>query len=221
MIPRGAFGGGFHVFQFVAGNCGEDVAGACLARGFGSGNFSAGVDQAAVADGRQQTGEGEVESEDADAEVAFVEGDGVAGAKKYVVEGGAADGAGRGGEDLRCSRCGEGRGRRFRKPWGILYGERAWGSNAEMPRPGASESDGNVWRYWFGDRFAGETGQRVRPLQLQEGPPEGVRYVGEEQFRSAYSQGVCFSSTIGAHEKRSCGAWMSDLGDSGGRCGCC
>jgi len=45
------------------------------------------VDQAAVADGRQQTGEGEVESEDADAEVAFVEGDGVAGAKKYVVEG--------------------------------------------------------------------------------------------------------------------------------------
>jgi hypothetical protein len=87
LIPRGAFGGGFHVFQFVAGNGGEDIAGAGFARGLGGGDFSAGVDQAAVADGRKQPGEGQIHSEDADAEIAFVEGDGVARAKEDVVEG--------------------------------------------------------------------------------------------------------------------------------------
>src|SRR5258708_18723529 len=77
LIPRKAFGGGFHVFQFVAGNGGENVDGAGIACGFGGGNFSTGMHQAAVAYGREQTGEGEIESEDADAEIAFVEGDSV------------------------------------------------------------------------------------------------------------------------------------------------
>jgi hypothetical protein len=87
LIPRGAFCGGFHVFQFVARDGGEDVAGACFARGFGGGDFSAGMHQAAVADGGEQAGEGKIEAEDADAEIAFVKGDGVAGAKQDVVEG--------------------------------------------------------------------------------------------------------------------------------------
>jgi hypothetical protein len=43
--------------------------------------------QAAVTYGCEEGGEGEIEAEDADAEIAFVEGDGVAGAKKDVVEG--------------------------------------------------------------------------------------------------------------------------------------
>jgi hypothetical protein len=87
LIPRGSFGGGFHVFEFVAGNRGEDVASAGFARGFGGGDFSAGVHQAAVADGGEQPGKGQIEADDADAEIAFVEGDGVARAKKDVVEG--------------------------------------------------------------------------------------------------------------------------------------
>src|SRR5258708_18309427 len=87
LIPRGAFGGGFHVFQFVAGNGGEDVAGACIARSFSGGNFPAGMHQAAVAYRREQTGEGEIQAEDADAKVALVEGDSVARPKDDVVEG--------------------------------------------------------------------------------------------------------------------------------------
>jgi hypothetical protein len=87
LIPCGALCSGLHVFQFVAGNGGEDVAGTRFARGFGGGDFSAGVDQAAVADGRQQPGEGQIDSEDTDAEIAFLEGDGVAWAKEDVVEG--------------------------------------------------------------------------------------------------------------------------------------
>jgi len=43
--------------------------------------------QAAVADGREQARECQVEAEDVNAEIAFVEGDGVAGAKEDVVEG--------------------------------------------------------------------------------------------------------------------------------------
>jgi len=87
LIPRGTFCSGFHVFQFVAGNGREDVAGARIARGFGGGDFPAGMHQTAVTDGSEQTREGEVESQDADAEIAFVEGYGVARAKEDVVEG--------------------------------------------------------------------------------------------------------------------------------------
>ncbi len=87
LIPRGAFGGSFHVFQFVAGNGGENVDGAGIPRGFSGGNFSAGMHQAAVADGGEQPGEGEIEAEDADAKVALVEGDSVARPKEDVVEG--------------------------------------------------------------------------------------------------------------------------------------
>jgi hypothetical protein len=45
------------------------------------------VHQAAVADGREQARESEVEAKDANAQIAFVEGDGVAGTKEYVVKG--------------------------------------------------------------------------------------------------------------------------------------
>jgi hypothetical protein len=87
LIPRGAFGGGFHVFQLVAGDGGKDVACAGFARGFGGGNFSAGMHQSAVADGCEQAGKGQIKSDDAHAEITFVEGDGVARAKQDVVEG--------------------------------------------------------------------------------------------------------------------------------------
>jgi hypothetical protein len=43
--------------------------------------------QAAVADGSEESRKGQIKADDADAEIAFVEGYGVAGAKKDVVEG--------------------------------------------------------------------------------------------------------------------------------------
>jgi len=86
LIPHGALRGGFHVFQFVAGNGGEDVAGARLTSGLGGVNLSAGMDQSAVANRRKQSCKGEIVAENADAEIAFVEGDSIARPKKDVVE---------------------------------------------------------------------------------------------------------------------------------------
>jgi hypothetical protein len=87
LIEDGSGRGGFHIFQLVPRYGGKYVGGAGVAGGARCSHFAHGVHQAAVADGSEQTREGQIEADDADAEIAFVEGDGVAWAKEDVVEG--------------------------------------------------------------------------------------------------------------------------------------
>ena len=189
LIPCGALGGGLHVFQFVAGNCGEYVAGSSIARGFGGGDFSAGVDQTAVADRSQESRESQIECEDAHAEIAFVEGYGVAGAKEDVVEG------------------------------TRIFAQRGFvvGAAIEVIEDGARETAlsetakiVDVYYAWWAESVSSEShgkyitekrpGEAMRNCSRgackKEGPPEGVRYA-----ERGYGKWVWFSSTIG-------GAWV-------------
>ena len=85
LIEDGAGGGGFYVFKLVAGDGGENVGGAGVACGARCADFADGVHEAAVADGSEQKWQREIEAENAGAQVAMVEGDGVAGAEGDVL----------------------------------------------------------------------------------------------------------------------------------------
>ena len=77
LIEDGTGGGGFYVFKFVAGDGRENVGGARLSGGASCTDFADGVHEAAVANGSEQERESEIEAENAGAQVAMVEGDGV------------------------------------------------------------------------------------------------------------------------------------------------
>src|SRR5208282_5110387 len=54
LIEGGSSGSGFHIFQAVPGDGGENVGGAGVAGGARGGHFASGVHEAAVADGGEQ-----------------------------------------------------------------------------------------------------------------------------------------------------------------------
>jgi hypothetical protein len=78
LIEDGSGGGGLYVFELVAGDGGENVGGAGVAGGARCADFADGVHEAAVTDGREQERQREIEAENASAQVAMVEGYGVA-----------------------------------------------------------------------------------------------------------------------------------------------
>ena len=85
LIEYGSGRGGFYIFQLVSRYGGENVGGARIAGGASGAHFAHGVHQAAVADGREQEWESEIEAENAGAQVAIGDGDRMAGAEGDVL----------------------------------------------------------------------------------------------------------------------------------------
>ncbi len=69
LIEDGAGGGGFYVFEFVAGDGGENVGGARIAGGARCAHFAHGVHEPAVANGSEQKRESEIEAKNAGTQV--------------------------------------------------------------------------------------------------------------------------------------------------------
>ena len=86
LVKNRAGRAGFHIFEFVARDGGEDVAGAGFSRGARGGDFSAGMHEAAVADGSEHERKRNFVAEHGGAQIAAGMRDGVARAKSDVIE---------------------------------------------------------------------------------------------------------------------------------------
>jgi hypothetical protein len=86
LIPRGASGGGFHVFKLVRGNGGEGVEESGGTRGGRGGEFSPWMDEAAVADRSKNGRESERLAEDLRAKIGIGNGNGLARTEGDVVK---------------------------------------------------------------------------------------------------------------------------------------
>ena len=87
LIPGGAGGCGFDVFELVTGNGGEDIGGARFAGGAGGGDVAAGMHKAAVADGGEDGGERDFLAGNLRGEIALARGDGMTRAEREGFKG--------------------------------------------------------------------------------------------------------------------------------------
>jgi len=85
LIEDGAGGGGFYVFEFVAGDGGENVGSARIAGGASCTHLADRVHEPAVANGSEQKRESEIEAKNAGVQVTIGERDGMARAEGDVL----------------------------------------------------------------------------------------------------------------------------------------